>query len=152
MGKKHYALPKRVIDKARKDYGEVDDLVTIIEGNQVVVDGEFTFPLDYTIMNALLWNPLVDGNRLVGLFRGVIHYQWVDENTDDPGDKYYGIRMRGIDRLVPAWSAVEKGLEGTLLDTKVLLIYRGKRQLPNGRTWHNVMVGKSTHPPDDLTL
>ena len=29
MGKKHYALPKRVIDKARKDYGEVDDLVNI---------------------------------------------------------------------------------------------------------------------------
>ena len=128
------------------DIVQMHSSVMVTANRTVEIDGAFEFPLDYSMMHALIWKPARDGDRLHGTFRCTLVYTW-KEGEDYGSDLYYVIQDGGIDKLVPAWSSVDKHLSEVHPDTEVLLIYRGLRQLPNGRTWHNVMVGKAI-PPD----
>ena len=123
--------------------------VIVTMTRDVVVDGEFVFPLDYNWMNMLIWKPAVVGERLKGTYEGCILYNWSDDDAI-PEDKYYVVRVNHVDRIIPAWSAVEKSLERVSRNTLVLLIYGGTIQLKNGRTFHRILVGSNIPLNDPL--
>ena len=123
--------------------------VIVTLDRDVVVDGEFVFPLDYNWMNLLLWRPGAVGVRLKGTYQGCIYYNWSDDD-DIPADKYHLVRVDGADRVIPAWSAVDKALDKIGTGTEVLLIFGGTVQLKNGRTFHRILVGANVKTNNPL--
>lgn len=123
--------------------------IVVTLDRDVVVDGEFVFPLDYNWMNMLIWRPVARGERLKGIYQGATFYNWTDDE-ELPADKYFIVRCGGVDRLIPAWSAVDKGLNILDSDTEVLLIYGGTVKLKNGRTFHRILVGANVKTNNPL--
>ena len=109
----------------------------------VVVDDGFEFALDYSMMSFLVWTPTKEDHRLVGIFQGQVEFDWTPDSDEVPS-QYYIVRVGNIDRLVPAWSAVTKRFNEFTIGDRVLILYRGLKQLKNGRTWHDFLIGRKT--------
>ena len=119
-------------------------IIVSVEG-EVIVDGAYSFPLDNTWVNLLIWRPRNPGERLVGTYEGSVFHSWTGDESSAQ-DKFFVVRTDGVDRLIPAWSAVAKGFEKVKPNKRVLLLYAGLIPLKNGRTYHRILVGSA---PDD---
>lgn len=123
------------------DLVEMSESVIVLEHGQVVIDDGFEFELDHSMMHLLVWSPQRGDNRLVGYFMGKVEFAWSEEEMGNPS-LYYIVRVGSVDRLIPAWTGVHKRFQHFEKGDRVLVLYRGLRQLKNARTYHDFLIGR----------
>lgn len=127
------------------------DSLVLQSNGEVVVDNEFVFPLDNTWVSLLIWRPRAVGERLKGFYEGRIFHAWTgDDNAI--ADEFHIVRVAGVSRMIPAWSAISKGFESIEDGTEVLLIYAGLIPLKSGRTYHRILIGSNPKSAGDPLL